>query len=416
MAAAPRNPSAAHAGVYDYTTRTHMSIYNSNTESLYSDKDSQYGLEPEDLQSFMLLLDARVQSSNWKDMLTYQAVNQQGVLQPMYLVTHYGEVPGLTVRAAAIAYLTAGGRMSQDSEQLYQCIRKSLTKAALSRVMNEQEKFMVIIAGTSLTDGPLFLLTVVSLAYTNTRSMSSVYRNRLSMLTQKMQSIPNSDVKVFNAYVKSMVELLAAGGEKCEDLAWNLLRAYKATGDAKFTNYIEQKEDAWKDGTINWGANGNDLMMLAENYYKDALINETWLVASAEQERIIALEAQIKAFKPHVSTNDKKGTKRDTKKNDRDRKWPKWKDVAPKANAAKTMTKDGTTYHWCIHHARWTVHKPDECNLAAASSVQVSAEATEQQVDAPRARRQTAMTTVTEDSDTDSNGYDTADNDSDSNN
>jgi len=123
------------------------------------------------------------------------------------MVDHYGEIPGLSVRNAATAYLTAGGRMSQDSEQLYQCLRKSLSKDGLSRVMNEKEKFQVPIGGDMLTDGPLFLLTIVSLAYTNTRSMSSVHRNKLSQLTQKMQSIPDNNITVFNTHVNTLVKL-----------------------------------------------------------------------------------------------------------------------------------------------------------------------------------------------------------------
>ena len=241
MAQAPRTPSAAHQGPYDYTTRQHTALYDKNTEKLYSDKESLYGLEPEGLQSFMLLVDARVQSSNWKGMLTYQVINNAGVLQATYLVEQYGEIPPLVVTNAAVAYLTAGGRMSQDSEQLHQCLRSSLTKEAFSRVMTEKDKFQLNIGGNILTDGPLFLLTIISLAYTNTRSMSSVHRNKLSKLTEKMQSIPNNNITVFNTYVNSLVTLLASGGEKCEDLAWNLLRAYKATADDNFNKYIQTK-------------------------------------------------------------------------------------------------------------------------------------------------------------------------------
>jgi len=245
MAAAPRTPSAAHQGPYDYTTRAHTTLFDKNTES--------------------------------------QVLNSAGGLQPTYMVDHYGEVPGLAVRNAAVAYLTLGGRMSQDSEQLYQCIRKSLTKDGFSRVMNEKEKFQVNIGGTLMTDGPLFLLTLISLAYTNTRSMSSVHRNKLSMLTQKLQSIPGSNITVFNTHVNLLVKLLAAGGEKCEDLAWNLLRAYKATADEKFTEYIESKENLWKDGTINWSSNGHEIMALAENRL---VLNLTGLLGKTTENKI----------------------------------------------------------------------------------------------------------------------------------
>mmetsp|Transcript_1833 Transcript_1833/g.2805 ORF Transcript_1833/g.2805 Transcript_1833/m.2805 type:complete len:423 (+) Transcript_1833:8407-9675(+) len=418
MAAVPRNPSTAHVGVFDYTQRTHMSLYKDNIEGLYEDeKEGKFGLEPEKLQGFMAYLHVRVTRCNWNAMLTYQVPNPSagGALEPIYLVNHYGEIPSLIVRAAAIVYLTAGQRTSQDSEQLYRCLLSSITKDAFNRVMNESNFFHVVINGEELADGPLLLHKIVSLAYTNSRSMSSVYRNRLSMLTQKMNNTPGSNIEVFNTHVRTLVNLLAAGGERCEDLAWNLLRAYKATGDQAFTAYITTKEDLWKEGNINWGANGNDLMNMAENYYQDALANEKWLRASEEQERIIALEAHIKTLTPftHNRDNDRRCTKSDGKQDKKGRKWPKWKEEPPKGSEAKVKTKDGTKYHWCQHHARWTVHSPDECNLA--STPQVVAEAVNTQTPATRrGRYATAMTTIHADSDDDSKSdYDTG-NESDS--
>eukprot|EP00590_Aulacoseira_subarctica_P005612 CAMPEP_0172425358 /NCGR_PEP_ID=MMETSP1064-20121228/31698_1 /TAXON_ID=202472 /ORGANISM="Aulacoseira subarctica , Strain CCAP 1002/5" /LENGTH=348 /DNA_ID=CAMNT_0013168159 /DNA_START=586 /DNA_END=1633 /DNA_ORIENTATION=+ len=346
MAAAPRNPSAAHVGPYDYTTRAHSALYDKNTES--------------------------------------QVINPAGVLQATYLVDHYGEIPGTLVRNAATVYLTAGARMSQDSEQLHQCVRKSLTKEALSRVMNDKEKFLVNVNGVLLPDGLLFLLTLISLGYTNTRSMSSVYRNQLSLLTQKMQAIPNNNIMEFNTYVKSLVKLLAAGGERCEDLAWNLLRAYKETGDERFTLYIQTKEDAWKDGSINWGANGNEIMLLAENYYKDAVANGTWMQVSRDKERIIALEAQIRTFKP---VSHKRDNKQESKRTDREanRRWPR--------------TLDGT--------------QAGRLYLAGEAPAIASA-APDDAAPRQRGRQRTAMTTVTADASSDSE-YDTGNESDDSN-
>jgi hypothetical protein len=219
-----------------------------------------------------------------------------------------------------------------------------------------------------------------------------------------MQTIPSNNITVFNTYVNSLVTLLGAGGEKCEDLAWNLLRAYKATADDNFNKYIQTKEDQWKDGTINWSSNGNEIMVLAENYYKDAVENETWLLVTKEQERIIALEAQIRAFKPHQKVKADRNPKKEGRKQDNEgnRKWPKWKDVAPTGSQPQTMKRDGKTFHWCTHHARWTVHKPSECNLGQEPNPTMAA--------SPATNMQSAMTTVTADSDTDSDdGYDTAD-------
>jgi len=274
-----------------------MALYKDNTAGLYEDeKEGNFGLEPEKLQGFMAHLSVRANRCNWRPMLTYQVPNPLGGFEQIYLINHYGEIPSLIVRAKAVVYLTDGQRTSQDSEQLYRCLLNSITGDAFNRVMNESSYFQVTINGEELVDGPLLLHKIISLAYTNSRSMSSVYRNKLSMLTEKMKETPGSNIEVFNTHVKTLVNLLAAGGERCEDLAWNLLRAYKSTGDKAFTMYMQQKEDSWKEGVINWGANGYDLMNMAETYYRDAMANERWLKASEEQERIIALEAHIRSF------------------------------------------------------------------------------------------------------------------------
>mmetsp|Transcript_22107 Transcript_22107/g.31668 ORF Transcript_22107/g.31668 Transcript_22107/m.31668 type:complete len:134 (-) Transcript_22107:127-528(-) len=109
---------------------------------------------------------------------------------------------------------------------------------------------------------------------------------------------------------------------------------------------------------------------------------------------------QARARGERTPTKDGRKTDTDT------RKWPKWKDVAPTGSQPQVMKRDNKTFHWCSHHARWTVHKPSECNLAQENTPSVAAEATTNATN----NRHTAMTTVTADSESDSDGgYDTAD-------
>ena len=46
-----------------------------------------------------------------------------------------------------------------------------------------------------------------------------------------------------------------------------------------------------------------------------------------------------------------------------------WKKIppSPKDPQEKVVTK--ITYHWCIHHMAWTVHKPEDCRLGKDQSV-----------------------------------------------
>ena len=328
--AAARNPNEAVAGPFNYMDKTHWSMYKDNTQSLYDDKETKrFDLEPEHLQTFMALFGSRAKRCNWKSLLTY---TPPGGL-PIYMVEHYGTVTEAQVRAKALAYLPQQGRLSQDSEQIYQCLLKSVTVEAFNRLSNLSERYNVNVtingAQEELTDGPLLLAVIVSLSYTNTRAMGTIYRDQLSKLNEKMQEIEGSNIQVFNAHAKQLRNLLAAGGGTCDDMQHYLIKAYKQTGDQEFTTYIRQKELAWKDGLINWDNLGTDLMALAENYYRDAVNNKIWMQSSVDQTRIIALEAQlrdasvtVKALQSAMVSGSYRKTKDDRfkpRKGDRDR-------------------------------------------------------------------------------------------------
>ena len=182
-AGAPRNPNAAIIGIFDYSLTAHNKIYDKNIESLYgSDKTAtKFDLVPEHLQEFIARVGTRAKRCGWEAMLTY-SVN--GI--DLYLIGHYGEVPAANVKTKAMVYLAAQARLSQDSEQLYQCLLNSITAAAFNRLINVKEKFNVTIGVppnmSEVTDGPLLLATIISLSYTNTRSMGAIYRTNITNL------------------------------------------------------------------------------------------------------------------------------------------------------------------------------------------------------------------------------------------
>jgi hypothetical protein len=377
-AGAPRNPNAAILGLFDYSLTAHTKIYDKNIESLYgSDKTTaKFDLVPEQLQEFIARVGIRAKRCGWENMLTYPVNGAE-----LYIISHYGEVPAQAVRVKALAYLAAGARLSQDSEQLYQCLLNSITADALNRLMNVKEEFNVNVGAPpnvrEVTDGPLLLATIISLSYTNTRSMGAIYRTNITNLHDKMQQMKDGNVKELNAYVRLQRNLIAAGGGTCEDLAYHLIRAYKQTGDAEFTTYIKQKEQAWKDGSLTWDSQGNELMKIAETYYIDAIENGVWRQASADQVRIIALEAQILATEnlmqgfalAGVHSPNAKGKvtgQRDPRPPRKLRPQDAWKKVAPKAQDPKTKQVNRKTYHWCIPHEMWTIHSSSECRLQPA--------------------------------------------------
>jgi hypothetical protein len=96
---------------------------------------------------------------------------------------------------------------------------------------------------------------------------------------------------------------------------------------------------------------------------------EKWGAKSPDQEKIIALEAKVKELKDlklsaelirKREEDDNEMREGENENNQDDNEWMK---IPPKDNEAKHKRVGKKTWHWCIHHKRWTVHKPDNCRL-----------------------------------------------------
>jgi len=95
--------------------------------------------------------------------------------------------------------------------------------------------------------------------------------------------------------------------------------------------------------------------------------SKEWHSPPKENQEILALTAEIKALKDQYFKGEKTNS---FKSKD------SWKKVEPKGGEPLTKEMKGKTFHWCIHHKAWVIHKPSEChlglpaaNIAASSNV-----------------------------------------------
>jgi hypothetical protein len=364
-AAAPRvsarNPAKKTQNVaLDYDLKKDIEFYNKATEKLEGEP-----CDGSDLASFLKRFGAKAKQCNWMRILTFGQGNQT-----KNLIKHYGEITKAEVHTAALTYLGTNDRRDQDSDMVYNCLRKSITHKVFDQVATEPERYTFDIQGgvDPLEDGPSFLKAIIDCTYTNTLSNNAVARDNLSSLPEYMDSLPDSNIKEFNAHVKKQLEALAAGGETTNDLIINLWKGYAKAKDKDFRQWIKLKKAAWFDRTFIVNPNGLDLMELAENHYKDAVKTKDWLKLDEDQQTILALQTEIQAVKATARhgrhKNDgkttKKGGKYKDKKKTESSEWA-WKKVAPKSGETQVKTHAGETYHWCPHHELWSMHKPEDC-------------------------------------------------------
>ena len=267
---------------------------------------------------------------------------------------------------AATTYLAANDQNAQNSDQIFNCLRQSLTPEVYSKVANEKQTYTIRVRNEDVYDGVCFLKAIIDIAYTNTRSSATVIRYNLSSLDTYMATLKDSDIVAFHRYVKDNVNKLAAAGESTNDLLVNLFKAYRSVKDKAFLAWVASKKSNWLKGTLPLATNGTALMELAEGFYKDAVATGEWLKLTDEEEKIIALEAQLRQATAQQNLKRKEKIKKKKKgekeKNGQQVKWA-WKLHPPNAGQRHTKLFEGKMYHWCPKHNKWTIHKPDECHL-----------------------------------------------------
>ena len=114
----------------------------------------------------------------------------------------------------------------------------------------------------------------------------------------------------------------------------------------------------------------------ALNNFNNIKLEGKWNALSADQEKIMALQAifnllkdtELKLSKEVTDPKQAKEGKKSDKKKKKSSKKQKgkemyaWKKVPPK-NGETTKVVDGETYYWCEDHQVWMLHKPEDCEL-----------------------------------------------------
>ena len=348
----------------DYATREGQAVYRTGIAAL--DDDNRFEGTATGLRHFLSLVETRAGMMGWGTILTVPDNPQQPLGAAKPLLTRYGELTLAHCREFVDANVVGQqNRAAQDLAMLYQCLVNSLTPAAWSRISLHHADYTV----NGTPDGVCLLRVIIRESHLDTNATASQLRTALTQLDTAMGTYGH-DIQKFNEYVQGLVQSLAARGQTSDDLLVNLFKGYKACTDHKFMAYIELKESEYEEG----GAlTPTHLMQLALNKYQARVEKKEWNAPSPEQQKILALEAELKKMKsakrPQQSNETKKGANSDKQggqKGQPKKGKPPWMTNPPTAQEkAKGNTKvvDKKEYHWCPKHAAWTRHKPSECKL-----------------------------------------------------
>ena len=358
------NPAQAITGVIDFTIDSNVKLHKRATSKL---SDDLFDCVPEDLNQFLKTLSDRASEYSWNDEVVGIMMIPEDPTDPstVYknLLTNHGEITLEQVRRFEESYIMTATRAAQDTSMLYQCLMASLSKQGKTKIMVWEGQYKI----NGFTSGNLLLKIIIRESHLDSNATTTVIRRQLSSLDTYINTI-GCDITKFNAHVQKLLEGLSARGETTHDLLTNLFKGYQAASDSTFVKYIERKQEEYEDGS---NITSTSLMDLADKKYKTLKITGAWNAPSQQEEKILALTAEIEKIKRRRLV-PLKDTKTDEGKDDkissvRKPKWLQQNESPPQEYLFRPRTWNERKWYWCGQETqgkcggKWRCHKPSEC-------------------------------------------------------
>jgi hypothetical protein len=335
-------------GLIDYSSKLGQSIYKQGCNKLTNDEG--FLMTPASTVGFVKAFKNRCIIMGWNQggQNITKFTNQNAVL--VNVVKNYDQIDKATLKAGCKGFCRVGGanvqsRATQNNHMMAQCLKKSLTVAALARLKPYQSQY--------LFDGveyrPLMYKIIMRLATINNIATTETLCANLNNLHIYAASV-NGNIDLINSYFNLNYSQILAQGSTIDDPIAKLFDAYLVVPDFNFKQYMAKKQDDYHDGNLGPNFTHENLMAQATAKFTYFTTRKIWGSKSPNEDRLIAMIANLKGklkLAPALAGKRKKssGNKKDkdvkadnvklkNKKNTSNKKALKldeaWKHIAPK--------------------------------------------------------------------------------------
>ena len=354
-------PYQAVQGIIDYSTADGRKHFKEATSKL---NEHGFDCQCDNLRSFIKDVARRANTFGWSSFPNGVLNIPNDLFNPTgpskNLIDQYGEIDLEHIRNYDLTYIGTATRQAQDNRNLYECIMATLTKEAKDTITIWEEDYWI----NHEPSGTLLFKVVVRESYVDTNATTTSIRNRLSSLDLYMPTI-NSNIKLFNTYVKQQLEALSARGETTQDLLTNLFKGYLAASDRQFIDYIKSKLLLHEEGKT---FSSNQLMLWAKTRYQVLVDKDEWNTPSPEETQILALKAEIKEMKTSKKKQQSQKQKPNNQKEGRRfLKKPQWMFQEPEQSEIyKPKQWNDSKWWWCGKTTggqceAYRIHKGKDC-------------------------------------------------------
>jgi hypothetical protein len=357
----------------DYSTKRGSSIYEQGCKTL-DDKalTDGFGMTSNQTVVFVESLTRRATAMGWntgsKQITTFTNCSGKDV----DIIKEYGQIDEVSLKTACEHFCRTGGadaesRAKQNNTMLAVCLGKSLTAEAQARLLTYRNEYTF----NGVEYAPLMYKIIMRLATINTVATTQVLRDNLNNLGVFAATVSGNINKINGEFDKNYTQLLARGAN-VDDPVGLLFEAFHVVPCYNFKTYIRRHYDDYLDSKLI-NLTHEALMTSALRKYDWLRMKGQWGAKSPDDEKIVAMAAQINALKGHLKANknledalnDDKKTRNKKNRGDKTRQKEDeaWKKIPPKDGDKKSKEMGKHTFHWCEHHMAWCMHLPSECRL-----------------------------------------------------
>jgi hypothetical protein len=356
-----------------YSTKQGSNIYEQGCKTLDNKALTDgFGMTSDQMVVFIESLTRRATAMGWnagsKQITTF--TNRSG--KDVDIIKEYGQIVEVTLKTACEHFCKAGevdatSRAKQNNSMLAVCLGKSLTAEAQARLLTYSNEYTF----DGVDYAPLMYKIIMRLATIDTVATTQVLRDNLNNLGVFAATV-NGDINKINGEFDKNFSQLLARGANVDDPVGLLFEAYHVVPYYNFKTYIKRHYNDYLDSKLI-NLTHKALMTSALRKYDWLRMKGQWGAKSPDDEKIVAMAAQINALKGHLKAdknlkdalNDDKKTRNKKNRGDKTRQKEDEarKKIPPKDNDKKSKEMGKYTYHWCEHHMAWCMHLPSECCL-----------------------------------------------------
>jgi hypothetical protein len=288
----------------DYSTKRGKDIYNQGCGAL-DDKalTNGFNMTPNETVVFIEALERKADSMGWSKgtKKITKFTNRDGV--DIDIIKNYGQIDMAMLKTACERFCKVGEADSttqarQNNKMMSMCLANSLSLSAKVQLLSYKNEYIF----DGVEYAPLMYKVIMRLATIDSVATTQMLRDNLQNLSVFAATVSGDIDKINTEFNKNYSQILARGAT-VDDPLNILFNAYLVVPCYHFKTYMKQKHNGYLSGTLT--LTHKVLMAFAKAHFDYLKNTGQWGAKSPDDEKIVAMAAEINALKGQLKLDPK---------------------------------------------------------------------------------------------------------------